>query len=135
MSYYVLENLLLDPDYYRQEYFLKIENKIDIEAEEGKIKTPENKDFINKEREILLKELNKCEEKCKETINKGAFKEEIDKIQQFFDEFDPKEENIQQKLEENINLMKEILLRFHEYHFEKNEWNFGYIISKVKIYL
>ena len=113
MSIYELENLLLDPDYYRQEYFLKIENKIDIAAEEGKRKSPENAEEINRRREKLLKYLNKHEEKCKELINEGVFKQEIDKIQQFFDEFDPKEENIQQKLEENINLMKEILLSFH----------------------
>ena len=86
MSYYELENLLLDPDYYRQEYFLKIENKIDIEAEERKRRTPEKADSINESREELFKELNKCEEKCKQLIKNGVFKQEIDKIQQFFDE-------------------------------------------------
>ena len=134
MSYYELENLLIDPDYYRQEYFLKIENKIDIEAEERKREIPENAEEINKKRQELLEKLNEYEEKCKQLIKDGVFKQEIDKIQQFFDEFDPKEENIQQKLEENINIMKEILLNFREYYFKKNEDNklyLGYIKSKV----
>ena len=69
-----------------------------------------------KKREMLLKELNNHQEKCKQLIKDGVFKEEIDKIKHYFDTFDS---NNQEKLQENINQLKLILLRFHEYSFDE----------------
>ena len=68
----------------------------------------------------------------------GVFNEEIDKIKTFMSTFDSKEQNIQQKLEQNIKEMKLILLRFHSYYFNREEYRItynnttwaGYSISK-----
>ena len=133
MSIYELENLLTDPDYFIEETFLPLQNEIDIIAEEAKLKRPENADEINKEREEHFKRLNEYWEKCKKVSIDGVFNEEIDKIRTFMSTFDSKEQNIQQKLEQNIKEMKLILLRFHSYHFEINE-NYGWlnVLAKVR---
>ena len=111
-SIYELENLLIDPEYFLEEHFIPIIKKIDIKTEEGKIKCGEKAEEYNKEREKLLQELNDDQEKCKQLIKDGVFKEEIDKIKHYFDTFDS---NNKEKLQENINQLKSILLRFHEY--------------------
>ena len=99
---YELENLLIDPEYFLEQTFEPIINRIDIKTEEGKIKCPEKAEEYNKEREELLQELNKHQEKCKQLIKDGVFKEEIDKIKHYFDTFDSKKENSQEKLQERI---------------------------------
>ena len=132
---YDLEVLINDPDYFIDEYFGSIQNQIDIYAEEKMLKTPDFVFLINKEREAHFKELNQYKKKCKKAATDPVFSKEIDQIRTFLSTFDSKEENIQQKLEENINLMKEILLTFNEYQFEKCEWYFGFIRLKVKLYL
>ena len=123
---YDLENLLNDPDYFLDEYFRPIRNRIDIRTEEEKIKCPEKAEEYNKEREKLLQYLNKHQEKCKQLIKDGVFKEEIDKIKHYFDTFDS---NNKEKLQENINQLKSILLRFHQYSFDERGF-IGFITSK-----
>ena len=118
-SIYELENLVEDSDYFLDEYFRSIIHKIDIKTEEEKLETPEKANKFNKEREKLLERIKELQDECKETLKEEVFKEEIEKIRHFMTTFDSKEENSQQKLEENINLMKSILLRFHTYHFEE----------------
>ena len=116
---YDLEVLLVDPEYLLEECFLPLINKIDIIVEENKIKEPKYADSLNKEREeIHLRRIQEHWDKCKLMIKEGIFKSEMDKIKLFFDEFNSKEENSQEKLEENIKEMKSILLAFHEYYFE-----------------
>ena len=127
---YDLENLLIDPDYYLEEYFGPIRNKIDIKTEEEIIKCPEKAEKYDTGREYHLKELNDCQEECKQLIKDGVFKEEIDKIKHYFDTFDSNNEN--SKLQENINQLKSIILRFHEYSFVE-EGLLGSIKSKVFI--
>ena len=129
---YELENLLIDPEYFLEEHFIPIINRIDIKTEEGKIKCPEKAEEYNKRREELLQYLNEDQEKCKQLIKDGIFKEEIDKIKHFFDTFDSKNENSQEKLQENINQLKSIILRFHQYSFEEKDL-LGSIKSKVFI--
>ena len=132
---YELENLLIDPEYFLEQTFEPIINKIDIKTEEGKIKCPEKVEEYNKEREKLLQELNDDQEECKQLIKDGVFKEEIDKIKHFFDTFDSNKENSQKKLQENINQLKSIILRFHQYSFEEDDTDYfrGLINSKSKI--
>ena len=117
MSIYELENLFEDPDYFIEECFMQIENAIDVYAEEGKLKEPENADKFNEEREELFKELNKFQEMCKQVAKNGLFTKEMDKIKEFMTTFDPKKTDSKEKLEENIKEMKAILLRFHSYSF------------------
>ena len=120
-SIYQLEILLIDPYYFLEEYFGPIINKIDIKTEEGKIESPRAADKYNEEREKLLKELKDDQELCKQSIKDGIFKEEIDKIKHYFDTFDSKKENSQEKLQKNINQLKSILLRFHQYYFDEDD--------------
>ena len=123
---FVLEILFIDPEYFLEEHFLPIINKIDIKTEEAKIKTPEDKDQLNEEREKHLKKLQNHWDKCKLMIKEEIFKTETDKIKVFLEAFDSKSENSQEKLEENIKEMKSILLGFHKYYFDDLEENCEY---------
>ena len=128
---YDLENLFEDPDYHLEEYFEPMIFKIDIKAETDKKEHPEYAERINRQRERLFEILNKFQEECKQMLKEEVFKEEIEKIRHFMTTFDAKEENSQQKLEENINLMKSIILRCHTYHLE--EGRYECVKSKVQI--
>ena len=131
-SIYDLENLLNDPDYFWEEYFGQVRNIIDIRAEEEKLKEEKKETEINEEREKLFSELNEIKQECKRSFTDGVFNEEIAKIRHFMSTFDSKEENSQQKLQENINIMKLILLRFRSYHFIYDDYlKIGAIQSKV----
>ena len=61
MSIYELENLLIDPEYFLEQTFEPIINKIDIKTEEGKIKWPQKAEEYNYKREELLQELTSRE--------------------------------------------------------------------------
>jgi len=130
---YELENLLIDPDYYVEEYFRPIINEIDIITETKKLNNAERRDEFNKERETLFSQINSFISKCKNA--QQGFNEEIDRIQQFFDSFDSKSENSRENLEENIKELKLIILRFHSYYLDKelNEENEEELKMKSKI--
>ena len=78
-SIYELENLLIDPEYFLEEHFIPIINRIDIKTEEGKIKWIQKAKEYNKEREELLQELNKHQEKCKRRLKMEYSKKRLTK--------------------------------------------------------
>ena len=128
---YDLENLFEDPDYHLEEYFEPMIFRIDIKAETDKKEHPEYAERINRQRERLLQDIKDIKEECKRSFTDGVFNEETEEIRHFMSTFDSKKENSQQKLEENINLMKSIILRFQSYHLAVESDNFKYVKIKV----
>ena len=97
-----LETILNDPEYYINEYCGKIQNEIDIKAEQEIIKTNNNEDeikLINTKREELFYYLNRFRNECK--LATEIFKDEINEMKKWIQNLTKQDFNEEMKIKLN----------------------------------
>ena len=128
-----LETLLNDPEFYIEEYCAKIQNEIDIKAEEEIIKANNKEDevvSINNKREQLLNDLKEFQKECKNTTT--VFNDEIDEMKIWIQNL-TNQDSCTDEIKVKLNECKKMLHNYKECIYlnsDENIQNF-LIITKV----